>query len=196
MTTDKTPISSSPDRYKFQTLSTSKKLEEDPTNESALEILDWYEKLRLSQVAIVDDPEWQKDNMEYDLRSTLWILDKVRADDVYAQHLYAAMCNNDFIKNEVWPLLTEKKWFCSWRSAGGILANMCEEGDYIDWYCSGIQKTYADVDDEAYQSMSVKEQEDYLKSNAYVRESYVTDEIRDDLLKLGWIVIAENDSDK
>mgnify|MGYP003705677079 CR=1 FL=1 len=30
---------------------------------------------------------------------TDWILEKVRESDVYAQHLYAAMCNNEFQKN-------------------------------------------------------------------------------------------------
>jgi len=80
----------------------------------------------------------KQDDLEYDLRSTEWVIEKVKADKVYAQHLYAAMCNNDFMRNEVWPILTEKKWSCSWRHAGGIIADMRGEGDYIDWYCSGI----------------------------------------------------------
>ena len=48
-----------------------------------------------------ESDEWKKDNMEYDLRSTQWIIDKVKNDDVYAQHLYASICNNDFTKNDV-----------------------------------------------------------------------------------------------
>jgi hypothetical protein len=80
------------------------------------------------------------------------------------------MCNTDFVRNDVWPLLKEEKWSCSWRYAGGIIADMREEGDYIDWYCSGIG---GDKED-------------------YVGEGYVTDEIRDDLLKLGWVVIDDD----
>jgi hypothetical protein len=28
------------------------------------------------------------------------------------------------------------EWSCSWRSAGGIVAALSGEGDYLDWYCS------------------------------------------------------------
>ena len=52
---------------------------------------------------------------------------------------------------------------------------MRQEGDYIDWYCSGIR-------------------DDISPDNVYVTESEVTDEIRQDLFKLGWIVI-EDDND-
>ena len=184
-------VSSSPERYTFQTLSSSKKLEEDPSNESAQAMLEWYEQLRLAESTKVVDPEWQKDNMEYDLRSTPWILEKVRSDEVYAQHLYAGMCNRDFTKNEVWPLLTEKKWCCSWRAAGGIIANMREEGDYIDWYCSGIRGD-GKVDDDQFREMTKIQQERYLLGNAFVSEGVVTDEIEQDLLKLGWVVLPED----
>jgi hypothetical protein len=64
---------------------------------------------------------------------------------------------------------------------------MVEEGDYIDWYCSGIT---GEVSDEEYQDMTEKQQEryTYLKTH-FVPESQVTDEIREDLLKLGWLVV-------
>lgn len=115
------------------------------------------------------DPEWQKDNLEYDLRTTDWILQKVREDEIYAQNLYAAMCNNEFVKLEVVPILKNKKWYCSWRHAGGIIADMREEGDYIDWYCSG-----------------------YHDDDGYVSESVITDEIRKDLKTLGWAAVSFN----
>lgn len=118
-----------------------------------------------------DDPNFKIDNLEYDLLTTDWILEKVRTSDVYAQNLYAAMCNNDFVKNDVWPILQDKHWGCSWRSAGGIIADMRQEGDYIDWYCSGMRGNEA--------------------PNKYVVEGCVTDEIRADLLKLGWIVVDD-----
>jgi hypothetical protein len=119
------------------------------------------------------DPAWQKDNMEYDLRSTEWILEKVRAKVSYAQNLYAAMCNNDFQKLDVIPILRDQRWSCSWRSAGGIIADMRQEGDYIDWYCSGIIQ-------------------DGVDPAGCVPESVVTDEIREDLKQLGWIVVDQN----
>jgi hypothetical protein len=120
-----------------------------------------------------DDPERRENNLEYDLLTTDWILEKVRASEVYAQNLYAAMCNNSFLKLEVLPILANATWHCSWRYAGGIIADMRQQGDYIDWYCSGIR----DSDSPA---------------NGLVGESFVTDEIRADLLKLGWKVINED----
>ena len=131
--------------------------------------------------------------MEYDLRSTKWICDKAKAEEYYAQNIYAAICNNDFIKNDVWPILTDKRWSASWRSAGGIVANMIEKGDYIDWYCSGIR---GELSDEEYENMTPDEKKRYrYMQTKFVSESVVTDEVREDLLKLGWIVAPENDSD-
>lgn len=83
------------------------------------------------------DTESHKSDLEYILLNTDWILAKVRDSDVYAQCLYAALCNNEFQRQAVWPLLKGETWSCSWRYAGGIIADMQEKGDYMDWYCSG-----------------------------------------------------------
>ena len=126
-----------------------------------------YDAWREADTNRENDPEWQKNNMEYEIRTTDWILEKVRSSETYSQNLYAAICNNDFIKNEVFPILKDEYWHCSWRHAGGIIADMREQGDYMDWYMSGnIWEQSADS----------------------VEESFVTDEIREDLLKLGWII--------
>jgi len=133
----------------------------------------------------------KQDDLEYDLRSTDWVIEKVKSDKVYAQHLYAAMCNNDFMRNEVWPILTEKKWSCSWRHAGGIIADIRGEGDYLDWYCSGI----VDADEDQWGILSEDSKKKLLETKAHVAESDVTDEIRKDLFKLGWIVVEDNSTD-
>lgn len=182
-------ISSSPERHTFQLEGAKKRAEEDGKELPEIYINIWKTAKEQDEANIVD-PEWQKDNMEYDLRSTQWIIDKTKNDDVYAQHLYASMCNNDFTKNDVWPILTEKKWSCSWRHAGGIIADMQEKGDYIDWYCSGIRDS-KELDDDEFQSLTKEQQEYYLQGKKFVPESCVTDEIREDLLKLGWIVIDD-----
>jgi hypothetical protein len=93
----------------------------------------------------------------------------------------------------MWPILTEKRWSCSWRHAGGIIADMQEKGDYIDWYCSGIRDA-KDLDDDQFQQLTKEQQEIYLRNKAYVGEGTVTDEIRKDLLKLGWIVLDDEES--
>lgn len=126
-------------------------------------------------------------SLEQDLLASPMMLAKVRASAVYAQHLYAAMCNQEFVKNEVWPQLRGETWSCSWRMAGGIVADMREQGDYIDWYCSGIQG--AGLDDEEYAQLDRLDQERYIETRQYVSESHVTDEIRQDLLILGWCVV-------
>ena len=180
-------ISSSPERHTFQLEGAKKRAEEDGKELPEIYINIWKTAKEQDEANIVD-PEWQKDNMEYDLRSTQWIIDKTKNDDVYAQHLYASMCNNDFTKNDVWPILTEKRWSCSWRHAGGIIADMQEKGDYIDWYCSGIRDSKI-LDDDEFRTLTKEQQESYIQGKKFVPESCVTDEIRGDLLKLGWIVI-------
>ena len=184
-------ISSSPKRHTFQLAGAQRRAEEDGKELPEIYINMWKTAKEQDEANIVD-PEWQKDNMEYDLRSTKWIIDKTKADDVYAQHLYASMCNNDFTKNDVWPILTEQRWSCSWRHAGGIIADMQEKGDYIDWYCSGIRDNKI-LDDDEYQALTKEQQESYIQCKQFVPESVVTDEIREDLLKLGWIVIDDTE---
>jgi hypothetical protein len=139
-----------------------------------------------------NDPAWKNNNMEYDLRSTDWILNKVRSREVYAQNLYAAMCNNEFQKLDVMPILKDEKWSCSWRYAGGIIADMRQSGDYIDWYCSGIKgNMYDDSDEELTEEMKQR----MAITQQFVGESYVTEEIRADLKRLGWIVVDYDDCD-
>lgn len=183
-------LNTSPTRGNFHIECEMKKVGEGKkTIEEAQEMIDFFMSFREHQSKMELDPKWQKDNMEYDLRSTKWICDKVKESDGYAQNLYAAICNNDFVKNEVWPKLQEKTWSASWRRAGGIIANMREKGDYIDWYCSGI---IGGISDEEFHEMNKDEQEHYLYiKNNYVSESVITNEIREDLLKLGWLVLED-----
>jgi hypothetical protein len=173
-------ISKSPKRHTFQA---EKYVERclEAGKEPREDYLNFYKSARQQDDENMVDPKWQEDNMEYDLRSTEWILEKVRSSDSYAQNLYAAICNNDFQKLAVMPILTDQRWSASWRHSGGIIADMREEGDYIDWYCSGIGNG------ESGYGLS------HNTGNGYVPESYVTDEIREDLKQLGWIVVDQND---
>jgi hypothetical protein len=168
-----------------------KKLIDDPTDATAQNMIDFYRTHKQMKLELEETDEWRTDNMEYDLRTSELIIEKCK-DNIYAQHLYAAMCNNEFTKNDVWPILSDKRWSCSWRSAGGIVADIRQEGDYIDWYCSGIRNN-EDLTEEDYNQLSVEHQEIYLEAKASVPESVVTDEVRKDLLSIGWLVV---DSDK
>lgn len=164
---------------------------EDPTDEQARMMVKMYDDYAIQDLNRENDPDWAKDNLEYDLRSTDWILEKARDGTIYAQNLYAAICNNTFIKNDVWPILKDQRWSCSWRHAGGIVADMRQEGDYVEWYCSGITHD-AEMDSAAFDSMSPEHQTLYKESRAYVNEGLVTDEIKEDLFKLGWLVETDD----
>ena len=168
--------------------------DKDPTDPEAKMMVKMYDDWANQDLIRDADPEWAKDNLEYDLRSTDWILEKARESTIYAQHLYAAMCNQDFIKNDIWPLLQDKRWSCSWRHAGGIVADMRQEGDYVDWYCTGIGDR-EEMDPLEFNELTVDQQLLYKESRAYVSEGTITDEIRADLLKLGWVSADQSDVD-
>lgn len=188
-------ISKSPQRNTFQKDGyLQRKADEGKTPENCEEVkamVDYYASWNTRALEQESDPEWRENNMEYDLRSTDWILEKVRGSDVYAQNLYAAMCNNDFQKNEFMPLLSGRTWSCSWRYAGGVIADMREQGDYIDWYCSGIRGE--PLTDEEFNLLTEDQQIGYKERLGFVGESVVTDEIRSDLRRLGWDVIPYTD---
>ena len=130
-----------------------------------------------------------KHDLERDLHSSPTILEKVK-EDRYAQNLYAAMCNMQWQRSEAWPILTDELWHCSWRYSGGIVAKLRGEGDYMDWYCSGMGGMGAIA-------REIDENDRWIKDRGYVGEGRVTDEIRKDLAKLGWHPVPwNNDEDK
>jgi len=180
-------ISSSPERHTFRKEGYIKRCEEEGKlpNPAYVEM---YKTWREQDAENLVDPDWQQNNLEYDLRSTEWIIKKARASESYAQNIYAALCNNYFQRNSVWPILKGQTWSCSWRHAGGIVADMLGYGDYIDWYCSGIRNY--DYGKEQEQKEFTPEQLERISIlDKYVPESVVTDEIREDLFKLGWTVV-------
>ena len=116
-----------------------------------------------------------------------WFVAKVRASMSYAQNLYAAMCNMQWQKAEVLSILKDEFWSASWRSSGGIVAEIRREGDYMDWYCSGMGGLASMPDDDE-EALGLE-----MTRKKYVAEGFVTDEIRDDLALLGWSPIPYDD---
>lgn len=159
-------LASSPEKGSFSINCEKKKIAEKPDDpdvvSSAQQMIEWYEEATVQQREREQDPNWQKDNLEYDLRSTDWVVEKCK-NDVYAQNVYAALCNMEWQRTEVFPVLRDERWGCSWRYAGGVVADLRGEGDYMDWYCSGIGAT-----------------------GGFVSEGIVTDEIAADFKRLGW----------
>lgn len=183
MSNNSKKLASSNERFSFSKNNyLARRQEEGRTPENDPDVAamnDYYNNAAAEKKTREQDEEWRTCNLEYDLRSTAWICEKVQQDEAYAQNLYAAMCNNDFQKLEVMPILKEQRWHCSWRYAGGIVADMREQGDYIDWYCSGIQTDYEEINN----------------GRKYVAESVVTDEIREDLKLLDWAVVEDCEVD-
>lgn len=127
-------------------------------------------------------------SLEQDLHASSLILEKVRKDS-YAQNLYAAMCNmqwqylgSDWAleAGDLSALALAETWSCSWRYSGGIVAELRGEGDYLDWYCTGMGG-FSPLADE-----TAEETARWIKEKGYVAESVVTEEIRTDLASLGW----------
>ena len=179
-------VASSPERHTFQKEGYIKRCEKEGKEPNS-DYVAMYKTWREQDEENLKDPVWQKNNMEYDLRSSKELCDKVKASDTYAQNLYAAMCNMTWQSREFWQEMKGETWSCSWRHSGGIIADMREEGDYIDWYCSGIggQDTGYGLDH--------REPESDKDGRTYVPEGIVTDEIQADLKQLGWIVVEKND---
>ena len=180
-------IASSPERHTFQVEGAIKRAEEkgEEPNQAYIEM---WEKIKIDDANKINDPAWQKNNMEYDLRSSKELCDKAKQSDNYAQNLYAAMCNMTWQSREFWQELKGEVWSCSWRHAGGIIADMREEGDYIDWYCSGIGN-------EEYGNGLDGTVPDVTDGRDYVPEGHVTEEIELDLNRLGWRPIPWTDDE-
>jgi hypothetical protein len=180
--------SKSPERHTFQKEGYVKRQAEkgEPVNE---DYLDYFTKIIEDHNTKFDNPETRKNNMEWDLVTTDWILEKVRSSESYAQNLYSAMCNNGFIKLDIIPILKNEEWGCSWRYAGGIIADMRQEGDYIDWYCSGSGGLNTEYEGK-------ETNEEWKARTKFVPEGCITDEIRNDLQRLGWAVAPGGDWEK
>lgn len=125
------------------------------------------------------DLDWKENNLEYDLRNTEWICAKAKQHPWYAQNIYAALCNQIWQRHDVWPILKGQTWSCSWRYAGGIVADMVGQGSYLDYYCSGIGGGL---------DLST-----HTSNNLFVGEGVVTEEIQKDFLKLGWTLVTDHE---
>lgn len=110
-------------------------------------------------------------NLELDVRRNQDLITKIRKQEIYAQNFYAALCNNDFAPKDMWAILSNLNWNCTWSYAANMIAEIREDDSYIDWYCSGTGFKGTDF-------------------VGFVEESFVTEEVNYDLNNLGWMVLT------
>ena len=70
-------------------------------------------------------------SLERDLTASPGVIRRIPSD-LFARLLYAALCNTEWRHRGTGTL-----WSISWRGAGGVVADLRGEGNYMDWYCSG-----------------------------------------------------------
>jgi hypothetical protein len=109
-------------------------------------------------------------NLERDIRYTIWMVDKIRKHEVYAQNFYAALCNNSYQPKDTWGILKNIHWECTWRYAAEFIADLREDQHSLCWFCSGAMIS---------------------EKSGYVEESYVTEEIENDIDSIGWILTSK-----
>jgi hypothetical protein len=116
-------------------------------------------------------------DVEIDLKNNREVCEKIAASDVFAQNVYAALCNQQYYPHGE-PQTDDTVWSCTWRYAGGIIADIRNTHlhkpqdtgiveDYIHWYCSGMG---------------------YLDGK--VEEGVVTREVRELFAAMGWDIVA------
>ena len=85
-------------------------------------------------------------SLERDLAARPEVRDLVQSP-AFAELLYASLCNTRWRHRA-----TGQEWSTSRRGAGGIVAHVLGEGDYLDWYCSGgeefVDERIADIVEE------------------------------------------------
>ena len=74
---------------------------------------------------------WQRWKKQFQLTVDRALGDRIRADEAAAIEMWSSLANIDWVGPE------GAKVSYSFREAGGLVAWVREEGDYIDWYCSG-----------------------------------------------------------
>lgn len=68
-----------------------------------------------------------KHDFEEDLKAALG--DDMKKDTQLCKNVWSALAN------VIWVHKDGKEYSCTFRCAGGVVARILGEGDYLDWYC-------------------------------------------------------------
>lgn len=107
-------------------------------------------------------------DLSEEMRRDRIVIDYLR-DRAIATDFYSALCNVDWYPNR--PAIPDderiiralqgyryRPWHCSWRAAGGIIAdirnaNHGTKEDYMDFYCAGAEGVVSDLVKECFDRM-------------------------------------------
>lgn len=70
--------------------------------------------------------------------------EKMKQDAEFCKDIWSSLAN------VIWKNKDGEEYSCSFRYAGGLIAEIIGKGDYMDWYCSG---PYATVSEEIEEGM-------------------------------------------
>jgi endo-1,4-beta-D-glucanase Y len=96
-------------------------------------------------------------DLEYFIKTNDEVSNLIKKSPEFAQAVYHSLCNVDWKKvvdDETMTIIKLKgfdtTWGCSWRYAGGIIAEVTGEGNYLDYYCSGNEGMVDDIVEEVF----------------------------------------------
>ena len=75
-----------------------------------------------------------ENDLEYHLKTCPVIRNKCQTRQDYQFYLYFALCNIEWQRQHEWAVLKNDWWSCSWRYAGGLVADIAGNGTYITYY--------------------------------------------------------------
>ena len=113
------------------------------------------------------------------LRADQEILDKIQISEIYAQNMYAALCNNTFQQLDMIEMLKDVQWRISWRGADQIISELSNGKNRV-FYTSGYGMPSNDLSGMQYEERNIH------FSLGYVCEGTITPEITEDLFRIGW----------
>jgi len=75
-------------------------------------------------------------NFEEDLQNLFEV--RMKGSDSFCSEVWCSL------SNIIWKNEDGSEFSATFRYAGGLIASIIEEGDYMDWYCSGEYATVSE----------------------------------------------------
>lgn len=122
--------------------------------------------------------------LKQDLLASELFKQRVKNSRVYSQHVYAALCENVWCRNNVFDILREQGCSYSWIEASAIVSELRDDIDHgVNYYYkSGINPFTVGSDD------LLKRVED----NLWMKEGTIDNQVLKDLFELGWILLKSS----